>query len=53
MSDIHLQIELMLDQGESPAYIAKVMHVPLSWVYEVLETMEEPEDYSPFATLNS
>ena len=54
MSDLSLEIELMIEQGIHPATIAKRLDIPLSWVYDTLEQMEpSEEELSPFATLNS
>jgi hypothetical protein len=54
MSDLSLEIELMIEQGTHPVTIAKRLDIPLSWVYNTLEQMEpSEEELSPFATLNS
>jgi hypothetical protein len=54
MSDLSLEIELMIEQGTHPVTIAKRLDIPLSWVYDTLEQMEpSEEELSPFATLNS
>jgi electron transfer flavoprotein alpha/beta subunit len=46
MSDLDIQIQELLDQGQIPFMIAQMLDVPVSWVYEV-------EENSPFATSNS
>ena len=46
MSDIEIQIEELLDQGQTPFMIAQMLDIPVSWVYSV-------EKNSPFATSNS
>ena len=46
MSDLDIQIQELLDQGQTPFMIAQMLDVPVSWVYEV-------EENSPFATSNS
>ena len=46
MSDIEIQIEELLDQGQTPFMIAQMLNIPVSWVYSV-------EENSPFATSNS
>ena len=46
MSDIEIQIEELLDQGQTPFMIAQMLDIPVSWVYSV-------EENSPFATSNS
>jgi hypothetical protein len=46
MSDLEIQIEELLDQGQTPFMIAQMLDIPVSWVYSV-------EENSPFATSNS
>jgi hypothetical protein len=54
VNELYMDIELMLEQGTHPATISAVLDVPVSWVYEVLEDAEKPdEDFSPFKTVNS
>jgi hypothetical protein len=54
MSDINLEITEYLDQGVHPIKIARLLKVPLRWVYDALETREEPEStYDPYNTINS
>ena len=54
MSELAMEIEDMLIDGDHPTVIARVMGVPLSMVYDVLETMDQPaEEYSPYDTVNS
>lgn len=36
MSNLSLEIEVMLEQDYSPATIALVLEIPVSWVYEVV-----------------
>ena len=45
MKEMYLEIELMLDQGEHPTTIAQVLEIPLSVVYDVLESMPENTEY--------
>jgi hypothetical protein len=50
MSDLGLDISDMLEDGYLPVTIARILEVPINWVYEVAD----PEDEcSPFATINS
>lgn len=51
MSDLALDIEGLLDDGESALEIAKKLNIPITWVISVQE--EKLEDTSPFATINS
>ena len=54
MSDVMLEIEMMIEDGVHPMTIAKMLDIPIVWVYDTLEQMEpNEEDMSPFATLNS
>lgn len=56
MSEISIDIYELLDEGKHPTYIAKVLQIPLSMVYDALETYPEEsntEVYSPFETVNS
>ena len=46
MSELEIQIEELLDQGQTPFLIAQMLDIPVSWVYSV-------EENSPFATSNS
>lgn len=54
MSDLSLDIEMMIEQGTHPVTIAKMLDIPIVWVYDTLEHMEpSEEELSPFATMNS
>ena len=54
VAELYTEIEEMLDKGTHPATISAVLDVPVSWVYEVLDDAEKPnEDFSPFKTVNS
>jgi hypothetical protein len=54
MADVMLDIEMMIEEGTHPATIAKMLGIPIVWVYDTLEQMEpNEEELSPFATLNS
>jgi hypothetical protein len=54
MSDINLEITEYLDQGVHPVKIARLLKVPLTWVYDALARVEEPElTYDPYNTINS
>lgn len=52
MAELEMEIYHMLNEGETPAYISKVLDVPVSWVYEVME-LDNIEELSPFVTVNS
>jgi hypothetical protein len=51
MNELYCDIELMLEQGDSPLKIAQYLQVPIKWVYEVSESPDE--ELSPFKTINS
>ena len=54
VSELYLDIELMLEQGDYPPAISRVLGVPVGMVYDVLEQMEpETDELSPFSTVNS
>ena len=54
MSELDLDIEYLLKEGRSPMDVARELEIPVSWVYEKPEEVEEPEEVlSPFATINS
>jgi sugar-specific transcriptional regulator TrmB len=53
MSEIHMEIVDMLEQGDRPIKIATLLNVPVSMVYDVLEQLEQEEMYNPFDTVNS
>jgi hypothetical protein len=52
MAELEMDIYDMLSEGETPAYISKILNVPVSWVYEVME-LDNIEELSPFTTVNS
>lgn len=48
MSDISIDIQDYLAEGVNPTKIAKILNIPLAWVYDTLESMEsvdEPDCY--------
>ena len=54
LTNVMLDIEMMIEQGMHPMTIAKMLDIPIVWVYDTLEQMEpSEEELSPFATLNS
>ena len=53
MSELHQEIVEMLEQGYNPKNIARVLDCPLNMVYDVLEQLEQDDNYSPFLTVNS
>ncbi len=54
MSELSLDIEMMLEKGDHPATISAVLDVPVSWVYQVIENHEnETDEFDPFLTINS
>jgi len=53
MSQIHQDIVEMLEAGDRPIKIATLLQIPLNMVYDVLEELEQTENYSPYDTVNS
>ena len=58
MSNLAVEIDGMLVEGYLPVTIARLLDVPINWVYEVADPSDngvnqEHEDCSPFATVNS
>ena len=54
MSDISIEIQDRLANGEDPKIIAKVMEIPIVWVYAEVESMDfGTEDFDPYNTVNS
>ena len=54
MSDISIEIQDRLADGEDPRIIAKVMEIPIAWVYAEVEALDfSPEDFDPYNTVNS
>ena len=56
MSELDIDIQELLEEKVHPTVIARRLHIPLSWVYNTLENVDEEsntEVYSPFETINS
>ena len=56
MADLSLEIQDMLERGSDPVTIAKILEIPITWVYETSEYMDvesSTEVFSPFSTMNS
>ena len=56
MADLSLEIQDMLELGSDPVTIAKILEIPITWVYETSENMDvesSTEVFSPFSTINS
>ena len=53
MSELEIDIVEMLGQGTHPATISAVLEVPVTWVYEVSDSLKGTEVFSPFKTVNS
>jgi hypothetical protein len=58
MSNLAVEIDGMLVEGYLPVTIARLLDVPINWVYEVADPSDndvnqDQEDCSPFATVNS
>ena len=54
MSDLSIDIQAMLDEGHEPRAIARILEIPVEWVYEQLSQESNSEElFSPFETVNS
>ena len=57
MSDLSIEIGNMLESGYLPVTIAKILEIPITWVYETADTEivgeDITEELSPFQTVNS
>ena len=56
MADLSLEIQDMLERGSDPVTIAKILEIPITWVYETSENMNvesSTEVFNPFLTINS
>jgi hypothetical protein len=56
MAELDLDIQDMLVAGSDPFIIAKILEIPITWVYETSERMDEEsntEVFNPFLTVNS
>jgi hypothetical protein len=55
MNDLIMDIEDMLEQGKSFAQVARDLEIPMHFVVEAAELIEQnqTEDCSPYATINS
>ena len=46
MSSLSLEIEDMLEQDFSPATIALILEIPVSWVYEVVDNVDNIDEFA-------
>ena len=57
MSDLSFDIKDMLEAGYLPVTVARILEIPITWVYETADTETVGEDIteelSPFRTVNS
>ena len=54
MSDLSIDIQTMLEEGHEPRAIARILEIPVEWVYEELSQESDNEElFSPFETVNS
>ena len=57
MSDLYVEINDMLEAGYLPVTVARILEIPVTWVYETADTEISGEDIteelSPFLTVNS
>ena len=43
MAELYYDIELMLEQGDHPTKISKMLEIPLRMVYDVLESFPDSD----------
>lgn len=55
VSELYIEVEEMLQKGTHPATISAVLDIPVFFVYDVLEALDEnsSDDFDPFNTVNS
>lgn len=55
VSDLILDIQYLASEGKTPFQIAQELEIPINWVYESTQIVDEDDDLdcSPFATVNS
>jgi hypothetical protein len=53
MADLSLEVEEMLEAGYLPVTVARMLEIPVTWVYETAAFLEDQEEFSPFETVNS
>ena len=55
MADLDIEIREMLERDTNPVVIAKMLDIPITWVYDTLERMDDPDEelYHPNNTVNS
>jgi hypothetical protein len=58
MSNLSIEIDDMLESGYLPVTIARILEIPITWVYETAETKDDvgediTDELSPFQTVNS
>jgi hypothetical protein len=55
MAELFIDVQLDLESGLDPRDIARRLDIPIHWVYEVAETLEDEstDSYDPFNTVNS
>lgn len=51
MSELSASIQERLERGDEPVDIAYALDIPISWIFEEQEQLQE--NNSPFATINS
>ena len=55
VSELSVEIEMMLEKGTHPSTISAVLGCPVEFVYDVVEEIQDTqyEEMNPFNTLNS
>lgn len=58
MSNLSFEISDMLEAGYLPVTIARILEIPVTWVYETADVADDvsediTDELSPFQTVNS
>lgn len=53
MSDLTVEISDMLEAGYLPVTVARLLEIPVNWVYETADPEDLADELSPFQTVNS
>lgn len=52
MAELSIEINDLLEEGYLPVTVARILEVPITWVYEASD-LDSQEELSPYQTVNS
>ena len=52
MAELSIEISDLLEEGYLPVTVARILEVPITWVYEASD-LDSQEELSPYQTVNS